>query len=290
MEEIVYLNGAMVPRSQAKIPAMDYGFLYGYGLFETMRAYSGTVFRLDSHIARLARSADRLGIAIDTTILKKAVMDTIKVNGLRDARVRLTVSIGEGSLVPDLHSCTAPSILVVAVKYTPYADEVYQRGFRVSVSSIRRNSQSPVPAMKTANYMENLLARQEAKAAGVDDVLFLNEKGQLTEASTSNIFLVSKNVLKTPRQESGILPGIIRDVSLELVSQMGIIALETDILLEEMVEADETFLTNSVVGMMSVTEVNGKAIGGGGPGMITQRLMSGYKDLVLRETRHQSKP
>ena len=289
MEEIVYLNGVIVPRSQAKIPAMDYGFLYGYGLFETMRAYSGTVFRLDSHIARLAKSADRLGIAVDTAILKKAVTDTLKANGLRDARVRLTVSIGEGSLVPDLHGCTVPSVLVVAAKYTPYADEVYQRGFKVIVSSIRRNSQSPVPAMKTANYMESLLARQEAKAAGVDDALFFNEKGQLAEASTSNIFLVSKNVLKTPRQESGILRGITRDVILELVPQMGIMALEADILLEEIVEADEAFLTNSVMEIISVTELNGKAIGDGGPGVITRRLMSAYKDLVLRETRHRPK-
>ena len=289
MEEIVYLDGAMVPRSQAKIPAMDYGFLYGYGLFETMRAYNGIVFRLDSHITRLAKSADKLGIAVDTAILKKAVTDTLRVNGLRDARVRLTVSIGEGSLVPDLHSCTVPSVLVIAAKYTPYADELYQRGFRAIVSSIRRNSQSPVLAMKTTNYMESLLARQEAKAAGVDEALFLNEKGQLTEASTSNIFLVSKNVLKTPRQESGILPGITRDVILELASQMGIIALEADILLEEIMEADEAFLTNSVLEIMSVTELNGKAISKGRPGVITRRLMSSYKDLVLRETRHHSK-
>ena len=206
MEEIVYLNGAMVPRSEAKVPALDYGFLYGYGLFETMRAYSGIVFRLDSHITRLAKSADRLGIAVDTAILKKAVIDILKANGLRDARVRLTASIGEGSLVPDLHSCTTPSVLVVAAKYTPYADEVYQRGFRVIVSSIRRNSQSPVPAMKTANYVEGLLARQEAKAAGVDDALFFNDKGQLAEASTSNIFLVSKDILKTPPLQSRFIP------------------------------------------------------------------------------------
>ncbi len=290
MEEIVYLNGAMVPRSQAKIPAMDYGFLYGYGLFETMRAYSGVVFRLDSHIARLAKSANILGIAVDTAVLKKAVMDTLKANRLRDARVRLTASIGEGSLMPDLHSCTAPSVLVVAAKYIPYADEVYRRGFRVIVSSIRRNGQSPVPAMKTANYMESLLARQEAKTAGVDDALFLNEKGQVTEASTSNVFLVSQNVLRTPRQESGILPGITKDAILELAPQIGIMALETDILPEEIAEADEAFLTNSVVEIMPVTNLDGKAIRDGRPGPITRRLMSGYKDLVLRETRHQPKP
>ena len=275
----------MVPRSQAKIPAMDYGFLYGYGLFETMRAYSGTVFRLDSHIARLAKSADILGIAVDNAVLKKAVMDTLKADGLREARLRLTVSIGEGSLVPDLHSCSAPSILVVAAKYTPYADEVYQRGFRVIVSSIHRNSQSPVPAMKTANYMESLLARQEAKTAGVDDVLFLNEKGQLAEASTSNIFLVSKTVLKTPRQGSGILQGITRGAILELALQMGIMAFEADIQVEEILYADEVFLANSILEIMPITNLNGKTIGDGSPGHVTQQLMSAYKELVLRETR-----
>lgn len=288
MSEVIYLNGSLIPREQAHVSVMDYGFLYGYGLFETMRAYSGVVFRLDSHITRLAKSADKLGIAVDTAMLKKAVTDTIKANRLRDARIRLTVSIGEGSLVPDLHSCTVPSVLVVAIKYTPYADEVYQRGFRVIVSSIRRNSQSPVPAMKTTNYMESLLARQEAKAAGVDDVLFLNERGQLTEASTSNIFLVSNNVLKTPRQESGILPGITKDVILELAPQMGIIAFEADILLEEIMEADEAFLTNSVLEIMSVTELNGKAMSKGRSGVITRRLISSYRDLVLREARYQS--
>ena len=284
MEEIVYLNGAMVPRSEAKVPALDYGFLYGYGLFETMRAYDGTVFRLESHVARLIKSADRLGIAVDTAILKKAVTNTLETNGLRDARVRLTVSIGEGSLVPDLYSCSEPSVLVVAAKYTPYADEVYQRGFRVIVSSIRRNSQSPVPAMKTANYVEGLLARQEAKAAGVDDALFFNDKGQLAEASTSNIFLVSKDILKTPPLQSGILPGITRGVILELALQMGVKALEDDTRLEEMLDADEAFLTNSILEIMPVTNLNGKAIGEGRPGFITRRLVTAYKDLVFKET------
>jgi len=283
MEEIVYLNGDMVPRSQAKVSALDYGFLYGYGLFETMRAYSGSVFRLDSHLTRLAKSADRLGIVVDTGVLKKAVMDTLEANGLKDARVRLAVSIGEGSFVPDLHSCIAPSVLVVAAKYTPYADEIYQRGFRVIVSSIRRNSQSPVPAMKTANYMESLLARQEAKAAGVDDALFLNEKGQLTEASTSNVFLVSNGMLKTPQQESGILSGITRGVILELSLQTGIMAFETDIRLEEILGADEAFLTNSILEIMPITNLNRKAIRDGRPGPITRQLMTAYKDLVLRE-------
>ncbi|MFC2035685.1 aminotransferase class IV [Chloroflexota bacterium] len=284
MEEIIYLNGAMVLRSQAKVSALDYGFLYGYGLFETMRAYNGSVYRLDNHLTRLAKSADRLGIVVDTGILKKAVVDILEANGLRDARVRLAVSIGEGSFVPDIRSCIAPTVLVVAAKYTPYADEIYQRGFKVIVSSVRRNSQSPVPAMKTANYMESLLARQEAKAAGVDDALFLNEKGQLTEASTSNVFLVSKGMLKTPQQESGILPGITRGIILEQALKMGIMAFETDIWLEEILGTDEVFLTNSILEIMPITNLNREVIGNGGPGPVTQQLMIAYKDLVLRET------
>ncbi|MDP3880085.1 MAG: aminotransferase class IV [Dehalococcoidales bacterium] len=284
MEEIVYLNGVMLPVSEAKISAMDYGFLYGYGLFETMLARSGAVFRIDSHLTRLAKSAERLGIAVDIAVIRKAVIDTLEVNGLRDARVRLAISIGEGSLVPDPRSCAGITILVAAAKYKPYPDEYYERGFRVIISSIRRNSQSPVTAMKTANYMESLLARQEAKASCVDDALFLNEKGQLAEASTSNVFLVSNNLLKTPRQESGILPGITRDVILELSLKTGIIASEEDIHLEELPDAAEAFLTNSILGIMPVTYLNGTAIGGGRPGPITRRLMSVYNDLVIKET------
>lgn len=288
MEEIVYLNGVMVPVSQAKISVMDYGFLYGYGLFETMRAYDGVVFRLDHHINRLAKSAVKLSITIDTSTLVKAVTNTLKVNKLRDARVRLTVSAGEGTMVPDSHSCTKPSVLVVASKYDPYTDDIYQRGFKVIVSSIHRNSQSPVLTMKTVNYMENLLARQQAKVAGVDDVLFLNEKGQLAEASASNIFMVNKNVLKTPPQNSGILPGITRNVILELALQMNIETYEADIQLEEIIEADEAFLTNSILEIMPLTNISGKAICYGKPGSITRRLRTAYKELVRKETRHQS--
>ncbi|MDD4874466.1 MAG: aminotransferase class IV [Dehalococcoidales bacterium] len=285
MEEIVYLNGAMIPRNEAKIPAMDYSFLFGYGLFETMRAYNGVVFRLDSHIARLAKSALGLGIAVDTNLLKNAVTDTIKMNELIDARVRLTVSVGEGSPVPDLRTCQRPIVLVVATKYCLYPQEIYERGFSMIISTIRRNSQSPVSGMKTTNYMESLLARQEAKNAGVDDALFLNEKGHIAENSASNIFLISENAIMTPRRESGILPGITRDVILEMTPQLSITIFEADIRPEEIVEAEEAFLTNSILEIMPITNLGGKAIGDGIPGPITRQLMTAYKKLVIRETR-----
>ncbi|MFC2020298.1 aminotransferase class IV [Chloroflexota bacterium] len=280
MSEIVYLNGSLIPRDKAMISVMDYGFLYGYGLFETMRAYGGQVFRLDSHLRRLARSAEVLGLHIETLNLKDAVMDTLQANQLGDARIRITVSIGEGSMVLDPDSCGSPTLLVLAAHYQPYSEEVYQKGFRAVVSSIRRNSQSPIPRLKSANFLESALAKREARNAGVNDTLFLNERGLLAEASTSNICLVTNGELKTPGLESGILPGITREVILELASKLGIVTYEQDTWPGELYQAEEAFLTNSMVEIMPLIEVDRKAIGSGSLGPVTRRLMEEYGKLV----------
>ena len=280
MSEIVYLNGSLIPRSQARISALDYGFLYGFGLFETMRAYGGQVFRLDSHLNRLARSAEILGLPIQALDLKGAVMDTIHANKLSDARVRITISIGEGGMVPDPSACTQPTVLILAGHYKPYPKQVYEKGFRAVVSSIRRNSQSPLSRLKSANYLENMLAKQEARAAGVDEAICLNEKGLLAEASMSNIFLVNDGMLRTPGVESGILPGITREVVLELAPQLDIDTFEQDIRLDELFQTQEAFLTNSLMEIMPLTEIDGKPVGSGEPESVTRRLMANYKKLV----------
>jgi branched-chain amino acid aminotransferase len=199
--------------------------------------------------------------------------------------VRVTVSLGEGSAVPDPESCSSPNLLIVTAGYIPYSEEIYRRGFSLASSPICRNSQSPLPAMKTTNYLENLLAREQAKNAGADDALFLNEKGYIAEASSSNIFLLSKNVLKTPSETSGILPGITRDIVLGLAPQAGIEAVEADILPAEIAGAEEAFITNSVMEIMPVNRLDRKEIGSGSPGPVTLRLISAYKDLVSKETR-----
>ena len=280
MSEIVYLNGSLIPRSQASISALDYGFLYGYGLFETMRAYGGRVFRLDNHLRRLARSAEVLGLPIGTLNLEDAVMDTIQANQLSEARIRIAISIGEGGMVPDPSTCNRPTVLILAGHYQPYPEEVYEKGFRAVVSSIRRNSGSPLSRLKSANYLESLLARQEARAAGVNEALCLNEKGFLAEASMSNIFLVTNGILRTPGQESGILPGITRETILELAPPLGINTLEDNIRLDELSQAEEAFLTNSLIEVMPLTELEGKPIGSGRPGSVTERLMAAYRELV----------
>jgi branched-chain amino acid aminotransferase group I len=281
MSEIVYLNGSLIPRSQARISALDYGFLYGFGLFETMRAYEGQVFRLDRHLNRLVHSAEVLGLPIGVTDLKSAVMATIQANQLGDARVRITISIGEGGIVPDPSTCDKPTVLILAGHYQPYPQQVYEKGFRAIVSSIRRNSQSPLSKLKSANYLESILARQEARAAGIDEALCLNEKGLLAEASMSNIFLVTNSILRTPGQDSGILPGITRETILELASPLGINTVEHDIRLDELFQAQEAFLTNSLMEIMPLTEIDGKPIGSGKPGPFTKRLAMAYKKLVM---------
>jgi len=208
-------------------------------------------------------------------------MDTIQANKLGDARIRITISMGEGGMVPDPSTCNKPTVLIIAGHYQPYPEQVYQKGFRAVVSSIRRNSQSPLSGLKSANYLENMLAKQEARAAGVDEALCLNEKGLLAEASMSNIFLVTDGILRTPGQESGILLGITRETILELASQLGINTIEQDIRLDELFRAQEAFLTNSLIEVMPLTEVDGKPIGSGRPGPVTQRLMADYRKLVL---------
>jgi branched-chain amino acid aminotransferase group I len=280
VEEIVYLNGSLMPLSQARLSPLDYGFLYGCGLFETMRAYSGRIFHLEKHLARLSRSAKLLGIDLESIPdLEKALYNTLQANNLSNARIRLTLSGGEGEPIPDL-VIRAPTVLIVARSYTPYPRQVYEQGFKAIVSHIRRNTQSPASAMKSLNYLDNLLARQEAKLAGADEAILLNEQGFLAEGSMSNIFLVSDNVLLTPSEDSGIILGITREVILDLAPSLGIKTRERKIAIEELIQVAEAFFTNSLIEIMPLTQVDGQNTGSGRAGEVTQRLIAAYKELV----------
>ena len=283
MSELVYLNGSLISRDQAWISPLDYGFLYGFGLFETMRAYNGRVFRMESHLERLESAAGVLGLQIDVVELKEAVQNTLFANQLQDARVRITVSAGEGEMVPDPATCIKPTVMITAGHYHPYPEQTYNRGFTVSVSSIRRNSESPLARLKSTNYLESMLARREARSSGYDEAILLNEKGLLAEASMSNIFVISDGMLRTPGQESGILPGITRNVVLSLASQLGIDTTEQDIDPHVMFHAEEVFITSSLIEVMPVTRVNTSPVGNGEPGPVTRRLMNAYKSLVIAE-------
>ena len=291
MEEIVYLNGSLIPRSQARVSVFDHGFLYGYGLFETMRAYHGTIFLLERHLKRLLNSAAVIGLSPELAEidLGKACTDTLMANGLQDARLRLTVSRGEVDSFSGSGTSVAPTVLVTARSYQALPAQIYNRGFRVGASSFRRYSQSPLSRLKSANYLLNVLARKEAEAAGLDESLLLNERGLITEGSISNVFFVAHSGLVTPPVESGILPGITREVVMELADALGINVTEGEVRLEDLGQFDEAFLTNSVMEIMPLVEVRDNAgeditIGSGRPGKITRRLMAAYREMVERET------
>ena len=284
MKEIFYLNGKLLPGEKAKISLLDYGFLFGFGLYETVRAYNGKVFRLDNHLARLRYSGNRLGIVIHTALIREAVKDVIKANGFKQTRLRICVSIGEGTISPNLDSCKQPTIAIIASEYKPPSREKYQNGYKVALSSIRRSSLSPVTYLKSTNTMENMLARRDAKDIGADEAFFLNEKGYLTEAAGSNLFLMKNGVLKTPRYESGILPGVTRVVVFELAAKLGIKVREVNLKLADLLQADEVFITNSLIEIVPVTSFDGKPIADGKPGTLTGKLMKVYKALVKKET------
>ncbi len=285
MGDIVYLNGALVPRGEARVSPFDRGFLYGYGLFETMRSYSGRVFRLHRHLARLTRSAEKLNIAaaLDAYGLEQAIYKTLEANKLADARIRLTVSAGEGGRGLAPPTSGAITVIVVAERLLPPPPRVYDEGIRAAIVSLRRNSQSPLSGIKSLNYLEGFIAHSEALALGADEAIMLNERGFVAESSTSNIFLVAAGRLLTPSRVSGILPGITREAILELAQALDIEAVEGEIPPSDLLRADEAFLTNSIIEVMPVTEVDGKTIGSGKLGQATTRLMAAYQELVRKE-------
>jgi len=289
-EEIVYLNGSLIPRSQARVSVFDHGFLYGYGLFETMRAYRGKIFLLERHIKRLLSSAELIGLSfrLAEIDLGKACIDTLRANGLEDARLRLTVSNGEADALPWAGVSSTPTVLVTTTGYTAPAAPIYSQGFKAIVSSLCRYSQSPLSRLKSANYLLSVLAKMEAGAAGLDEALLLNEHGFIAEGSISNVFFANSQGLVTPSLGSGILPGITREVVIEIAEALDLGVTERDVSLADLEQFDEAFLTNSLMEIMPLVEVrdsSGKitTIGSGKPGNITNRLMTAYREMVERE-------
>ncbi len=291
MEEIVYLNGSLLPRSQARVSVYDYGFLYGYALFETMRAYRGKIFLLERHLERLTKSAGIIGISsgLADVNLPKACKDTLMANNLENARLRLTVSRGEIDSFPGYRVDVMPTVLITARKYVPLPEQTYSSGYRALISSYRRYSPSLLSRIKSANYLLNVMAKIEAETAGLDEALLLNERGLIAEGSISNIFFVTEQSLVTPSLDSGILPGVTRGVVMEIARSLGVGVIEREVGLEELERFSEAFLTNSVMEIIPLVEVRDNTgrsltIGSGRPGKLTRRLMAAYSSMVGEKT------
>ena len=288
MKGFIYINGALVPRAEARISPLDRGILYGYGLFETMRSYGGHVFSLDRHLARLMHSAGIIGLnaGLDPDTIGQAIYKTLEANECPDARIRLTILAGEGERGLTLPTSGTLTIIIVAERLVLPPPQAYKEGLCAVVASTRRNSRSLLSGIKSINYLDNLFAQSEAVTAGADQAILLNELGFVAECSTSNIFMVVGGQLLTPSVESGILPGVTREKVIELALNLGVAVVEEEISLAVLLRADEAFMTNSVIEVMPVTAVDGKPVGSGMVGEITEKLMRAYREMVLQQGNH----
>ncbi|MEE9284388.1 MAG: aminotransferase class IV [Dehalococcoidia bacterium] len=281
---IVYLNGRYVAADQASVSVFDHGLLLGHGVFETMRAYGGAVFRIDEHLARLVRGAEEVGILLggERSALEQAVTGVLQANRLADARVRLTVTAGPGPGRPVFPATGQPTVIVTAEEMPP-PPKTYEHGYRVIVASRTRSSQSALAAIKSTSFLENLLARADAQVRGADEAIILNEQRCVAECSQANVFFVQRARLLTPAPECGILRGIARETVIQLATDAGMSVEQTWITMEEMAEASEAFATSSMIEVMPVTTIDGRPVGDGRPGEVTRLLARAYRDLVAHE-------
>ena len=277
----VYLQNKFVASEKAKISVFDYGFLFGDGLFETLRSYSGKIFRLPEHLDRLAHGASRLELSLPSTqVLTRLLYETLQRNRLDDALLRLTISRGEGGPGLDPAPTTTPTLVISARAFGGYPPEYYLNGVSGVIVQIRRNAAALDPALKSLSFLNNVLAKLEAKKSGAFEGLFLNLDGFLCEGTVSNLFWIREEKLRTPSATSGILGGITREVALELARKMKIKVEEGIYPAEDLLAAEEAFLTNTGLELMPLTQVNGKNVGSGRPGPITCQLHHAFSEAV----------
>lgn len=282
----VYLNGELMEQEEARLPITDRGVLFGDGLFETIRAYEGRPFRMDRHLQRLRDGCRQLrmsGLPPDED-LRGMVSDLYRLNvGAGDAYVRITMTGGPFDGSRTLERPGPPSIFVLVKPFEGYPDEFYRRGMTMVVSSVRRDSGSPLSHVKSNNYLNSIIARQEARDRGADDAVMLNEEGHLAEATSSNIFMVRGGAALTPDAACGLLPGITRETVMELCGRLDLDCSSGLYTLEDLLGADEAFASLSTGEVVPIREVEGGVIGGTCPGPVTSRLASAYRELVREE-------
>jgi branched-chain amino acid aminotransferase len=277
-ERWVCVGGELIAERDATVPAFGGGALYGYGVFETMRAYTGRVFRLAAHFERLCEGARALGLEVpfDAPVLAAAIDQLLERNGLADASLRLTLG-GD----PPVIGVPAPARWFVSARpMTQYPEELYERGAAAVVADVRRNETSPLSRLKTLNYLDNLLARRAASACGADEAILLNTRGEVAEGSASNVFIVRGREVLTPPIDAGALPGIARATVLELAPSLGLDAREAPFGLDALRVADEAFLTNSLMEVLPLTRLDAAPIASARPGPIAIQLRDSYRKLA----------
>jgi branched-chain amino acid aminotransferase len=279
----IFIDGKYYSERDAKISVFDHGLLYGDGVFEGIRAYHGRVFKLKEHIDRLFYSAKAilLKIPMSRAQLMKATVETCRVNKIRDGYIRLLVTRGIGTLGLSPNRCKRPSIIIIADKIQLYPPEFYERGLDLITVPTTRNLHSALnPAIKSLNYLNNILAKIEANNAGVEEAVMLNAEGFVAECTGDNLFIVKDGALFTPPLSAGALYGITRQTVIEMAEEAGLKVSEPNLTRYDLFNADECFLTGTGAELMPVVKIDGRVIGTGKPGPITRRLEEDYHALT----------
>lgn len=281
----VYINGTFYEKEEAKISVFDHGFLYGDGVFEGIRSYNRRVFKLREHINRLFNSAKAIMLEIPYTKeeIEKAIIETLKINNLSDAYIRVVVSRGVGDLGLDPRKCKSPSLVIITDKIVLYPQEFYEKGLEVITVSTRRNLPSAIdPAIKSLNYLNNIFAKIEAIRAGCEEAVMLNKDGYVAECTGDNIFIIKNNVLITPPTYIGVLPGITRETVIEIAkNKLKLLVKEEPFTVYSIYTADECFLTGTAAEVIPVVKVDNRIINNGLPGEITKQIIKEFKELTL---------
>lgn len=279
----IYIDGRYHDEKTAKISVFDHGLLYGDGVFEGIRAYHGRVFKLKEHIDRLFCSAKAilLDIPLSHAGMMKAVVDTCRRNKLRDGYIRLVVTRGAGTLGLNPNKCKKPSVIIIADRIQLYPQELYERGMEiVTVPTVRNLHSALNPAIKSLNYLNNILAKIEANLAGCEEAVMLNAEGFVSECTGDNLFIVKEGQISTPPLSAGALYGITRGLVIALAREAGIPVHEPNLTRYDLYNAEECFLTGTGAELIPVTKIDGRVIGSGKPGPVTRSLVQKYHALT----------
>jgi branched-chain amino acid aminotransferase len=275
----VWIDGKYYDKQDARISVYDHGLLYGDGVFEGLRVYAGRIFEAEAHMRRLFESARaiRLTIPMASDALIQVMQQTVKQNNFTDCYIRLIVTRGIGTLGLDPNRCGTPSVVVIADTLAVYPKEMYEKGIPIVTASVVRNHPNAIsPRVKSLNYLNNILARIEANDAGVPEALMLNQEGNVAECTADNVFIVRSGEVQTPTTCDGILEGVTRKVILLLCDRLKITAVEKTLQRHDLYIADECFVSGSGAEVMPVTKIDGRVIGNGEPGPVTQKLIQAF--------------
>ena len=282
----VYLNGRFVDQSQAVVSVFDHGLLYGDGVFEGIRSYDGLIFKLKEHVDRLFESAHTimLKIPMNKEELIGVVKQSLRINRLHDAYIRLVVTRGEGDLGLDPRKCAKPTVFVIADKIELYPKKLYDQGLALITVATQRNVPEALnPQIKSLNYLNNILAKIEAITAGYEEAIMLSHSGYVTECTGENIFIVKKRQLLTPPPYIGVLRGITRQTVMDLGVRQRLEVREDLLTRHDLFNADEVFLTGTAAEIVPVVKIDGRVIGSGKPGPVTKKLQHAFRQVTKTE-------